>query len=150
MAQEVVIVQWDDLHLAEGRRVPATRQVHVGLEGQWAVLDLDEEHGRELTAYLTTLLEAGRAPESVPAPASPVAASRARNTAMREFADKHGLHYTTKGPGKFYYPRELRDAYAAYLADGTIPGKPAGKPGQQAGGPAGKPADAVASGAGGH
>jgi hypothetical protein len=44
------------------------------------------------------------------------------NRGMRKFADVHGYEYKRHGAGNnahpaYYYPQELRDAYAAWLAE---------------------------------
>lgn len=129
---EYAILTWDDVEAAAGRKVPAVATVMLGLDGDWVELDLTAENEGELKAMLAGWLEAGRAVTD-PLPGKSRLRpgekkdkekrtwrprdwehGRAWGRAVREFADAHGYNYVTP-TGKWYYSRELRDAYAAHI-----------------------------------
>lgn len=128
---EYAILTWDDVELAAGRKVPAASTVMLGLDGEWVELDLTAENEASLRATLAAWLEAGRPADALlPDRARPRASEKkdgkktwrprewergkAWGRAIREFADAHGYSYVTP-TGKWYYSRELRDAYAAHI-----------------------------------
>lgn len=131
--REVAIRIWDDLAAADGIKDEAVCTVTVGFEGRWRELDLNAEHLRELQEDLRRWMESGRAvkgavpPKPVPREQREIGEDgkmstsglrvrewehgRAWGIAIRAFADENGMNYTTPA-GKWYYSRELRDAYA--------------------------------------
>lgn len=125
---EYAILTWDDVEAAAGRKVPAAATVMVGLDGNWAELDLTAENEERLRAEVSAWVGIGR-PVTEPVlarPAEPGARKaktwkvrswergRPWGVAIRAFADERGLGYLTPS-GKYYYSKELRDAYAAHI-----------------------------------
>lgn len=128
---EYAILTWDDVEHAAGRKVPAATTIAIGLDWDWFELDLTTGHGEELRAVLASWLKVARpVTEPVLARPRPAQASRAKaratwkvrdwehgiawGRAIRAFAVKHGYQYVTPA-GKYYYSKELRDAYAAHI-----------------------------------
>lgn len=126
---EYAILSWDDVEHEAGRKVPATTTIALGLDWDWFEIDLTDGHGEELRAALAPWLKVAR-PVTGPVLASPKPAApgkrpkswkvrdwehgKAWGIAIREFADEHGHGYLTPS-GKYYYSKELRDAYAAHI-----------------------------------
>lgn len=125
--REIALRIWDDVHAQAGTKVEAQVTVSIGLDGNWTELDLTSGNREQLCKLLAPWLAAGR-PLREP-PAAPATSRKAlgRGTsglkirewehgrtysrAIRAFADANGISYITPG-GKWYYSRELRDAYA--------------------------------------
>jgi Lsr2 len=128
MSREVAIRIWDDVIREEtGGKVEASVTVTIGLDGLWTELDLTAENDAQLREELSRWLRAGRpvkAPERLAREPREKKSypglrlrewerGRAYGTAIRAFAIEHGIPYTTPGSDdKYYYSRELRDAYA--------------------------------------
>jgi hypothetical protein len=118
--REFVIVPFDDLEAAEGRRVASDVTVRLRLGSTERELDLTHGHLAELEALLEPWLTAGHAPGTQPAPAGTggagvLSARRQYTKGMRAFAREQGLSYHSPGSNGYYYSKELRDAYAAHL-----------------------------------
>jgi hypothetical protein len=140
--QELIPAVWDDAELHHnGKKVPASRSVSLGFQGQWFELDLTAEHAAALeqqTSYWTVV---GRKISDAPKPPSPGATgtrsqmgeSRKYNERMTKWAEapEHKGRYkiTRNEQGKPYYPMQLRKDYAAYLAEqagaerGSVPAR---------------------------
>lgn len=138
MREFSVAVSCDKTYAETGEREQASRLgVTIALGRRVRELDLTDGMYDELAKALEPWLAAGHVPgtqmdlpETGKAPASrgsTMKASRKYNEGMRAFADREGINYTTAETGKFYYTRDLRDRYAAYLAEEGGPGAREGR-----------------------
>jgi hypothetical protein len=130
---EYAILTWDDAEAAAGRRVPAAITVTLGLDWSWVELDLTAENEALLRQDVARWMTLGR-PVTEPVLARPRPVLRngegkrrkgnwrprdwergkAWGMAIRAFADEHGYRYRNPS-GKYYYSKDLRDAYAAHI-----------------------------------
>lgn len=133
--RELQLILSDDLIYAQtGNRIPAAESVTVSLDGRVRELDLTAEHAKELRELLEPWLNAGHPPGGQPAPGTSGTSkgfrggaymlSRARQKAIRDFADERGLKsedgkrpiYRTPGGG-YYYPYKLRKMFEGHIAE---------------------------------
>lgn len=124
--KELLLVSWDDLHLKQGEKVPATRTVHFSLNGKPYELDLTDESHEHFMEDLRVYVEAAHKPDIVDGPGTVTAPSGKRRyrhdpdnvrylRELREFADANGLKYKT-ATGKYYYALRLHNAFESYRA----------------------------------
>jgi len=119
--KEFIVASWDDVHLKSGEKVPAEKTIHLGVDGTWYELDLNEENHGQLMEDLRFWLDAAHKPDGLDEPPREKRRYRTdsgnitRNRLLRDFADAHGLNYKTES-GKYYYSIALRNAFAAYEA----------------------------------
>ncbi len=113
------ILAYDDLDRVEkGQRNQASQTRYVGLDGRWVELDLTPEHEAELLAFIERYMKAGVAPPEPPKPpkgsGSP---GTERNQRILEFAQQHGLKYTKRTAGGWYFPVATVEAWSKYEKD---------------------------------
>jgi len=129
--RELQVVMSDDLIFAQtGERVPAEETVVIALDGKVRELDLTADNAKALRETILPFLRAGHSPGqntpdsrgSVPTPS--LILSRARQRAIRDWADERGLRSPDgKRPiwrtasGGYYYPHRLMKMYEAHLAE---------------------------------
>lgn len=109
MSRTVEVHLWDDLSEI---RVKADTTVVVGLDGEWAELDLTSENAKRVREQLRSYIDAGHEPDQVPAPPAvltPREESIAWWKGCREFARANGYKVSTKG----YVSTAVRQEYAA-------------------------------------
>jgi len=130
--RELQVVMSDDLIFAQtGERVPAEETVVIALDGKTRELDLTADNAKAVRETLLPFLRAGHAPgQNMPSdnsrgstPTPSLILSRARQKAIRDWADSRGLRSADgKRPiwrtesGGYYYPHRLMKMYEAYLA----------------------------------
>jgi hypothetical protein len=128
--REYVPAIWDDLDLLDDpkSRNPAAVERYVGWEGNWKVLDLNDAHDREVSAYMERLMSAGTTPDKSPSPRRRQTEAAARNARIVEWAKAHG-HKTTprgRGQGSDYIPVKTLRAFEEYEAAHGVGGDRSG------------------------
>lgn len=124
MAEVIIVKVIDDLDPYKNAAADVRR--YFGLDGVWYEIDLALSNSDSLTDVLERYTEAGRPmPEDFVPPRAKNAlkddhygmTSREWNSAMRDWAEKEGRkdEITGKHNGAFYYPRRLKDDFAAYM-----------------------------------
>ncbi len=136
--RKLIAAVFDDLDAAEhGTETEAQTTIAVGLDGEWAELDLTEAHASEVRGVIRRYLRAGTRLSAPPKHRrsrynGDLADARASGRAMREWADKSKGRWTYKSyhrPGTdppqftYYYSPALKRAYAAHLAEGATSGQ---------------------------
>lgn len=126
--RELQLILSDDLTYAQtGERVQADETVVIALDSVTRELDLTAANAKKLRELMRPYLEAGHAPGQQSATSeeksrdSRLVTARARQKAMREFADALGLRsddgerpvYITPG-GAYYYSNKLKQMYEAH------------------------------------
>ena len=118
--KRVEITGWDDLdYTSDGTLTRADITVSFSWFGQDYELDLTQAHYAGMYAQLKPYLDAAG---HANATASGTSGLKTRSWEhgrdwgkdIRKFARERNLRYLTPS-GKFYYSRELRDAYAKFL-----------------------------------
>ena len=113
--EELLPVISDDLDWAESghtARTPAEHTRYFGWEGQWYRLDMTTPHTTEIEEFLARYLRAGQKSAGPPAGGDRRGLSY-RNKAIKAFADEHGLPYTVRKAGGYYFPVATRRAFEA-------------------------------------
>ena len=129
--RELQVVMSDDLIFAQtGERIPAEETVVIALDGKTRELDLTADNAKALRETIIPFLRAGHAPgQNAPGdsrgstPTPSLILSRARQKAIRDWADSRGLRSPDgKRPiwrtesGGYYYPYKLMKMYESWLA----------------------------------
>ena len=129
--RELQVVMSDDLIFTQtGERVPADETVVLALDGKVRELDLTADNAKAVRETILPFLRAGHAPgQNTPGdspgstPTPGLIVSRARQKAIRDWADARGLRSPDgKRPiwrtqsGGYYYPDRLMKMYEAHLA----------------------------------
>lgn len=113
--KELIPVIWDDLDRLDNprSRTQAAVERYVGWEGTWRVLDLTDEHDKEVSAFMDRLMRAGSTPDTSPKPKRYQTAAAERNARIVEWARANGYKTTPRGRGQGsdYIPVKTLRAY---------------------------------------
>jgi hypothetical protein len=111
MATSVVLL--DDLELAQDPEatVRAARTCSLAFDGQAVEIDLSQDHIEELTKHLAPYMDAGRRVKVARPGGGGLAAVRARNGRIADWAAAHGAKVTIGEQGKRYISIRTRAAY---------------------------------------